>query len=114
MAQTVRTRLLVLEVCSRRNQKTLWSVVMNERIKDLAQKAGIWKQQPPHFTNTSNPIDFPVNVNANLEKFAELILADIDKIIGNRYRATPPGYADILLSLNRDIKKHFYTDENNE
>ena len=48
---------------------------MNERIEKLAFEAGLkWKAQPPHYTNTNNPIDFPVSANRDLEKFAELIV----------------------------------------
>jgi len=50
---------------------------MNERIKELAFEAGLkWKAQPPHYTNTNNPIDFPVSANRDLEKFAELIIRE--------------------------------------
>ena len=50
---------------------------MNERIKQLAEQAGLkWKAQPPHYTNTNNPIDFPVSANRDLEKFAELIVRE--------------------------------------
>lgn len=87
---------------------------MNERIRELAQQAGAWKQQPPHFTNTNNPIDFPVNVNASLEKFAELILADVDKIIDNLYHALPLEQAAVLLTLDENIKEHFYGDDNEQ
>ena len=51
---------------------------MNERIKLLAEQAGLkWKEQPPHYTNSNNPIDFPVSANRDLEKFAELIIIDV-------------------------------------
>ena len=50
---------------------------MNEQIKQLAEQAGLkWKAQPPHYTNTNNPIDFPVSANRDLEKFAELIVRE--------------------------------------
>ena len=50
---------------------------MNERIEKLAFEAGLkWKAQPPHYTNTNNPIDFPVSANRDLEKFAELIVRE--------------------------------------
>ena len=59
---------------------------MNERIKLLAEQAGLtWRVQPLHYTNTNNPIDFPVSANRDLEKFAELIVrqcADIADSIG--------------------------------
>lgn len=54
---------------------------MAERIKELALQAGLlWKVQPPHFTNTSNPVDFPISTNANLETFAELIILECAKL----------------------------------
>ena len=54
---------------------------MNERIKQLAFEAGLkWKAQPPHYTNTNNPIDFPVSANRDLEKFAELIVKECANI----------------------------------
>lgn len=54
---------------------------MNERIKQLALQAGLkWKAQPPHYTNTNNPIDFPVSANRDLEKFAELIVRECAKV----------------------------------
>ena len=50
---------------------------MNERIKLLAEQAGLtWRVQPLHYTNTNNPIDFPVSANRDLEKFAELIVRE--------------------------------------
>jgi hypothetical protein len=50
---------------------------MNERIKELAEQAGLtWRVQPLHYTNTNNPIDFPVGANRDLEKFAELIIKE--------------------------------------
>jgi hypothetical protein len=50
---------------------------MNKRIKELAEQAGLkWKEQSPHFSNTDNPVDFPHSANADLEKFAELIITE--------------------------------------
>jgi len=50
---------------------------MNERIKEFAEKAGlVWQAAPSHYTNTDNPIDFPVNANRALERFAELIIKE--------------------------------------
>lgn len=55
---------------------------MNERIKLLAEQAGLkWKIQPPHYTNTDNPIDFPMSANRDLEKFAELIVRECAKVV---------------------------------
>ena len=57
---------------------------MNERIRQLAEQAGLkWKAQPPHYTNTNNPIDFPVSANRDLEKFAELIVRECAAIVWN-------------------------------
>ena len=53
---------------------------MNERLRELAEQAGLkWKAQPPHYTNTNNPIDFPVSANRDLEKFAELIVRECEE-----------------------------------
>ena len=50
---------------------------MNELIQKLAEQAGLtWRIQPLHYTNTNNPIDFPVSANRDLEKFAELIVQE--------------------------------------
>ena len=67
---------------------------MNERIKELAEQAGLkWKAQPPHYTNTNNTIDFPVSANRDLEKFAELIVKecmDIAKRTRNNFGSANP------------------------
>jgi hypothetical protein len=58
---------------------------MNLRIKELADEAGLkWKEQPPHYTNTNNPIDFPVSANRDLEKFAELIVKECATYMNGR------------------------------
>jgi len=89
---------------------------MNERIKQLAEQGGLkWKAQPPHYTNTNNPIDFPVSANRDLEKFAELIIADIIKIVepDEYHRAYPDnvmgsyGGLELLENKVSKIKKHF-------
>ena len=59
---------------------------MNERIRELAEQAGLkWKIQPLHYTNTNNPIDFPVSANCDLEKFAELIIAECTEQVRGQY-----------------------------
>ena len=67
---------------------------MNERIRLLAEQAGLkWKAQPPHYTNTNNTIDFPVSANRDLEKFAELIVKecmDIAKRTRNNFGSANP------------------------
>lgn len=75
---------------------------MNERIKQLAQAAGLkWKEQPPHFTNTNNPIDFPKSANADLEKFAELI---VQECIKHLYLRNIEGF---YIFEERKLKEHF-------
>jgi hypothetical protein len=93
---------------------------MNERIKQLALQAGLkWKAQPPHYTNTNNPIDFPVSANRDLEKFAELIVAECIKQVeptqhhevwAQSYLGGVDGL-DLLYSKIKDIKKHFGVEE---
>ena len=59
---------------------------MNERIKLLAEQAGLtWRVQPLHYTNTNNPIDFPVSANRDLEKFAELIVQECLRQVEEQY-----------------------------
>jgi hypothetical protein len=59
---------------------------MNERIKLLAEQAGLtWRVQPLHYTNTNNPIDFPVSANRDLEKFAELIVQQCMNQVREQY-----------------------------
>ena len=78
--------------------------MMNERIKELAREAGLkWKAQPPHYTNTNNPIDFPVSANRDLEKFAELIVKECADI-GQQY-------ADGNYEVYNQILEHFGLEE---
>lgn len=74
---------------------------MDDRIRDLAERAGLaWNTQPPHHTNTSNPVDFPVSANAQLEKFAQLIVQECcDVFVELRTRP-----ADLAVL---DVKQHF-------
>jgi hypothetical protein len=91
----------------------------------------------PHPTNTNNPVNFPDTthnnriqelaaqckiethgVNGELlyegfneEKFAELILRDIDDILDDLYHASALEHAVILMVLNENIKEHFYGDK---
>jgi hypothetical protein len=80
---------------------------MNERIKELAVEAGLkWKAQPPHYTNTNNPIDFPVSANRDLEKFARLIVwecAEVVRIQNEQFMENESHYGVV----STDILKHF-------
>jgi hypothetical protein len=87
---------------------------MNERIKELADQAGLtWNVQPMHFTNTSSPIDFPVSANRELEKFAELIVQEcmacstwVGKMNTNSVEPIHTAHA-----INKRIMKHFGVEE---
>ena len=85
---------------------------MNERIKELAVQAGLkWKAQPPHYTNTNNPIDFPVSANRDLEKFAELIVRECIGCCEQVISDPVPESVDTWLNGGSqcidEIKQHF-------
>jgi hypothetical protein len=86
---------------------------MNERIKELAEQAGLkWKAQPPHYSNTNNPIDFPVSANRDLEKFAELIVRECIEVVDDM--ADPEDsdrYFWAIQAVSQNIKKHFGVEE---
>jgi hypothetical protein len=67
---------------------------MNERIKELAEESGMTQYVAAH--------------NKYLERFAELILQDIDKIVDDLYHSLPLEQAAALLTLDEQIKSHFY------
>jgi hypothetical protein len=73
---------------------------MNERIEKLAMQA-----------NSHHDNFFDLNykeLDVFLEKFAELILQDIEKIIDDLYHVMPLEQAAVLLTLDENIKEHFY------
>ena len=89
---------------------------MNERIRQLAEQAGLkWKAQPPHYTNTNNTIDFPVSANRDLEKFAELIVKECIEqgdTLAKHYIDTHPEQEQVMLlasiaDYSNEIKQHF-------
>jgi hypothetical protein len=81
---------------------------MNEKIRELAEQAGLkWKAQPPHYTNTNNPIDFPVSANRDLEKFAELIVAECIEVVERQKCKMSYGPTFVI----EDIKQHFGVEE---
>lgn len=73
---------------------------MNERIKLLADAATSYKEGLIEGKHDIEVFD--------KEKFAELILEDIDNIIVDLYHALPLEQAAILLTLDEQIKSHFY------
>jgi hypothetical protein len=76
---------------------------MNERIQKLAVEAEVWANQfEEHWA------DGPDTYQLFKEKFAELILQDIDLIVDELYHAMPLEQASVLLTLDENIKEHFY------
>ena len=81
---------------------------MNERIRQLAEQAGLkWKAQPPHYTNTNNPIDFPVSANHDLEKFAELIVWECIDTLSKRFMGDLNREDMEIRRCIEDVKKCF-------
>jgi hypothetical protein len=103
------------------------TIDMNERIKELALRAGLtWRVQPPHYTNTNSPIDFPVSANRDLEKFAELIVRECIKVCAEKETAFQNESLSAQSQVGRDawrdkrdgagecvfgIKEHFGVEE---
>jgi hypothetical protein len=80
---------------------------MNERIKQLALQAGLtWRVQSPHYTNTNSPIDFPVSANRDLEKFAELLVEECCRRLGEE-TIRHDGYGYNQHELYNRLRKHF-------
>jgi hypothetical protein len=67
---------------------------MNERIKQLIAQATIEEHDGFLYFDK--------------KKFAELILRDIDKIVDDLYHSMPLEQAAVLLTLDENIKEHFY------
>ncbi len=79
---------------------------MNDKIKLLALQAGLkWKTQPPHYTNTNNPINFPVSVNRDLEKFSELLIKETMKVVADNLPSNT--YLDVADA----VIEHFGVEE---
>lgn len=83
---------------------------MNERIQQLAEEAAEYAVVTPSDTNLqSETEDAKVSIPANfIEMFSQLILQDIDKIIDDLYHVMPLEQAAVLLTLDENIKEHFY------
>lgn len=83
---------------------------MNEVIKQLAVEAAEYAVVTPSDVNLeSETEDAKVSIPANfIAKFSELILQDIDKIVDELYHAMPLEQAAVLLTLDENIKEHFY------
>lgn len=76
---------------------------MNERIAKLANESGFDVDKSGVFGNYSEM--------HRIEKLAELILQDIDRIVDELYHAMPLEQASVLLTLDENIKEHFYGDQ---
>ncbi len=83
---------------------------MNDRIDDLYFESGITQHS---YSNPEHPdLDGFIVSQEKLDRFAELILKDIDKIVDDLYHSLPLEQAAVLLTLDEQIKAHFYaTDE---
>jgi hypothetical protein len=75
---------------------------MNERIKEL-----IGKTLDSEFSHTWTTMTYEDLLQFS-DKFAELILQDIDRIVDDLYHAMPLEQAAVLLTLDENIKEHFY------
>jgi hypothetical protein len=73
---------------------------MNERIKELAEAA--------YREVACNSLDGFISRELVDQRFAELILADIDKIIDVVYMSYPLQQAVVCLDIDFMIKENFY------
>ena len=76
---------------------------MNNRIKEIWNKAAESTSSYPSGQNNS----WETQVNF-MDKFAELILQEVDKVVDNLYHVLPLEQAVVLLTLDENIKQHFY------
>mgnify|MGYP007090096960 CR=1 FL=1 len=93
---------------------------MNNRWKELAEQAGADFMRRINYNNLEGK-EYEEDAGVifesteSFEKFAELILQDIDNIVNDLYHAMPLEQAAVLLTLDENIKEHFYgvEDESN-
>ena len=79
---------------------------MNERIKELIKQSYVWVKFPETLYKADDDVEGFLDFDR--EKFVELILQDIDKIIDDLYHVMPLEQANVLLTLDENIKAHFY------
>ena len=81
---------------------------MNERIKQLADEAGL--KYHNWITNESNinDGDFKYPRLEDYEKFAELIVEECRTVVSDVYRKTPLELCGPLLTADEKIAEHFY------
>jgi hypothetical protein len=85
---------------------------MNERFDELVYQSGI-TQHSYHDPNNPDLDGFIVS-QQKVDRLAELILENIDKIIYDLYHVLPLEQAVVLLTLDEQIKSHFYETEGDE
>ena len=73
---------------------------MNNRIKELAVQAGLIFAE----NNTMGR----KKLRYEERRFAELLIADIDKIVDDMYQTYPLEQAVVLLDFDFITKEHFY------
>lgn len=88
---------------------------MNDRIKQIAIQAGLkLKEQPLHYTNTSNPIDFPVSANRDIENFASLIVQECAALLVKEATENCDVDTETYYALMREakwMKRYFGVEE---
>lgn len=75
---------------------------MNERIKELAEQAGLWKMLQD-FSDEFGNCDVERDCSAELEKFAELIVKECSDVIMTKDRYRREYFASV-------INDHFKSD----
>ena len=73
---------------------------MNERIKQLAEQAGLITLEPNGFDRTT--------IIPAEKRFAELILEECRTVINDVYHKTPLELCGPLLTADEEIMNHFY------
>lgn len=71
---------------------------LNNRFRDLALDASVKYIGSPEWTFT----------DSELETFVESILAEVDQVVDNLYHVLPLAQAAVLLTLDEQLKDHFY------
>lgn len=77
-------------------------IVMNNKINEIIKEATITRLS---FFDGKNNI---VETDFSKEHFAKLILEEVEKIIDKLYHESALEQAAILLTLDENIKIHFY------
>lgn len=79
---------------------------MNDRIKKIAEQAGfiMWADEP---WGRGQVIDWAVNYDAELEKFAELIMQECIEVVNSRYMGDLNREDQEVRRCVEDLKQHF-------